>query len=126
VESHYIGTPGGRSGPWILTHTVLLAELVYASTGIDDLLLAGVKRVARGAHFNEEVLAEGRACCELVATTTGDFNVVVIGMYVGFHFLSSPEHATAQKGRVGYREARIVATPHFLSTEPVDKTVDGN
>ena len=126
MESHYMWTPGGRCGPWVLTHTVLLAELVYASASIDFLLLAGVKRVARGAHFNKEILAEGRASCELVATTTGDFDVVVIGMYVGFHFLSSPEHAAVRKGRVGYREAAIAASPYFLSTEPVDKTVDRN
>jgi hypothetical protein len=31
-----------------------LFELSYASTGIEDALLAGVKRVAHGAHFNEE------------------------------------------------------------------------
>ena len=74
-------TPDGRSGPWVLTHTVLFAELVYTPASIDFLLLAGVKRMARGAHFNTEILAEGRASCELVATTTGDFDVVVIGMH---------------------------------------------
>ena len=85
-------------GRGILAHTVLLAELVYASASINFLLLAGVKRVARGAHFNTEILAEGRASCELVATTTGDFDVVVIGMYVGFHFQALPSTLLGEKG----------------------------
>jgi hypothetical protein len=116
----------GRFSPKVLADTVFLAELVNATAAIDDFLLACVKRVARGAHFNQEILTEGRAGCELVATTTGDFDVVVIGMYFGFHFSGSPERATTQKGRVGYREAAVVASPYFLSTEPVDKTVDEN
>ena len=98
MESRYMRTPGSRSGPRVLAHTVLLAELVYASAGIDFLLLASVKRVARGAHFNKEILAEGRASCELVATTTGDFDVVVIGMYVGFHFQALPSTLLHKKG----------------------------
>ncbi len=98
MESHYMRTPSSRSGPWVLTHTVLLAELIYASASIDDLLLAGVKRMARGAHFNKEILAEGRASCELVATTSGDFDVVVIGMYVGFHLQALPSTLLHKKG----------------------------
>ncbi len=94
-----------------LAHTVLFAELVYASAGIDDLLLARVKRVARGAHFNREIRAEGRACCELIPATTGDLNVVVIGMYIGFHDLALPSGLLLKNGRVGYREAALAASP---------------
>ena len=83
-------TPDGHKGPPVLAHTVLLAELVYAAASIDFLLLASVKRVARGAHLDSEILAEGRASGELVATTTGDLDVVVIGMCVGFHFQALP------------------------------------
>ncbi len=82
----------------VLAHTVFLAELVYTSAGINFLLLARVKRMARGAHFNKEIPAECRASCELVATTTGDFDVVVIGMYVGFHVLALPSSLLHKKG----------------------------
>jgi hypothetical protein len=92
------GFRGADDGARILSHTVFLAELVYSSAGIDFLLFARVKRVARGTHFSTEILAEGRASCELVATTTGDFDVVVIGMDVGFHVLALPSGLLHKKG----------------------------
>jgi hypothetical protein len=99
VENQYIWRIYGVVlTPKILANTVFFAELIDASAGIDDLLLTGIKRVARGAHFNAEILAEGRACGELVATTTGDFKVVVIGMDVGFHFLALPSGLLHKKG----------------------------
>jgi hypothetical protein len=87
----------GRLDGQILAHTVFLAELVDASASINFLLLAGVKRVARGANLYTEILAEGRSSGELVATTTGDFDVVVIGMDVGFHFLALPSRLLNEK-----------------------------
>jgi hypothetical protein len=69
---------------------VLAAELVYATAGVDDLLLAGVKRVARGADFNVEFLTEGRTRFELVTATTDDLDGFVIGVNIGFHG-GSPE-----------------------------------
>jgi len=98
VENQYFWNLWATLAPRILAHTVFLAELVNAPASIDFLLLAGVKRVARGAHFNKEILAERRACCELVATTTGDLDVVVIGMNVGFHFLALPSGLLHKKG----------------------------
>lgn len=115
--------------PWqqlVLAYAVLFAEFVYASASIDDLLLAGIKRVACRAHFDTEILAKRRACCKLVATTTGDFYIVVIGMNVGFHFLALRSALVDKNGRVGYSEAAIPASPYFLSTDPVDKTVEEN
>ena len=44
-----------------LAHTVFFAETIHASAGIDFLLLARIKRVARGANFDEEVLTKRRA-----------------------------------------------------------------
>ena len=76
----------------VLANAVLAAELVYTSARIDNLLLARIKRVARGAHFNPEILAERRTRREFVATTTGDLDGVVTGMNVGFHD-GSPERA---------------------------------
>jgi hypothetical protein len=43
----------------LLANTVFAAELVNASTGIDDLLFARVKRVAGRTYFYREVVAEG-------------------------------------------------------------------
>ena len=68
-----------------LAHAVLAAELVDATAGIEDLLLAGVKRMTRRAHFNREVIAKCRTGTELVTATTGYFDVTVIGMNFGFH-----------------------------------------
>ena len=42
-----------------LFEAVLLVELVHAAAGIDELLLAGVERVALGADFNRDVLLGG-------------------------------------------------------------------
>ena len=82
----------------LAAHTVFLAELVHSTAGVNFLLLARVERVARGAHFYKEILAEGRSSRELVATTTGDFDVVVIGMNVGFHFLALRSGLLHEKG----------------------------
>ena len=88
--------PGGTRPGSGLGHSVLFAELVYTATGVDDLLLAGVKRVAGGAHFDVEFLTERRARFKLVAATTDDLDRFVIGMNIGFHF-GSPEHASRKK-----------------------------
>jgi hypothetical protein len=93
-----VGVSGAASAPKILAHTVFLAELVNSSASINFLLFSGVKRVARGTHFNKEILAEGRSSGELIATTTGDFDVVVIGMDVGFHVLALPSRLLGKKG----------------------------
>src|SRR5210317_1941494 len=77
-------------------HSVLATEFVHATAGVDDLLLAGIKRVARGAHFDVEFLAERRARFKFVAATTDDLDGFVIGVNVGFHF-GSPENASLRK-----------------------------
>ena len=73
--------------PPVLAHAVLFAEFVYTPARIDNLLFARVKRVARGANFNKEILAERRTRFKFVAATTGDFDPVVIGVNIGFHLL---------------------------------------
>ena len=40
----------------ILLYAVLLVELIYTSAGVNELLLAGVERMALGADFNSDVL----------------------------------------------------------------------
>ena len=42
-----------------------------------------------GADLDHEVFAEGRARREFIAATTGDFDVRIVGMDVGFHDISS-------------------------------------
>jgi hypothetical protein len=74
-----------RAGRRTSADAVLAAELVDAATGVDDLLLARVKRMARRTNFDTEVLTQRRAGCEFVATTTSDFDFPVVGMNLGFH-----------------------------------------
>jgi len=37
---------------------VLAPELVYATAGVNDLLLARIERVASRAHFNSQIVAQ--------------------------------------------------------------------
>ena len=59
--------------------TVLLVELINAAAGIDELLLAGVERMALGADFNEDVLL-GAAGLDDRAAGAADGGLLVIGM----------------------------------------------
>jgi hypothetical protein len=63
----------------------LLTELLDATGGIDDLLLARVERVAVRADFNVQGLVHGRLGRELFAARAGDFNVVVFGVDARAH-----------------------------------------
>ena len=69
-----------------LAQAVLTTEFIDPAAGINDFLLARVKRVARRTHLDQEVLAEGGAGCEFVAATTSYFDIAVVGMNVGFHW----------------------------------------
>lgn len=66
-------------------HTVFLAELFNTACSVDNLLLAGVKRVALGAHFNVQRLTAGGTGLEGVAATASYGNFIVVRMNVGFH-----------------------------------------
>lgn len=46
---------------------VLLTETIDSTAAIDDLLLAGIKRVASGAHFHLKILTQGRTSRKLGA-----------------------------------------------------------
>jgi hypothetical protein len=66
-------------------HAVLLAELFHPTGGVDDLLLAGIERVALRTYFNVQCLATGGSGLKLVAAAAGYGDLVVIRMNVGFH-----------------------------------------
>src|SRR5580692_9494036 len=57
LDAQALGWRSARSGD----AGVLLAELVHAARGVDHLLLAGVKRMAVGAHVETQVVPDGRA-----------------------------------------------------------------
>jgi hypothetical protein len=64
---------------------VLLAELVDATGGIDDLLLAGVERMTVRAHLDLQVVPQGRAGLEGVPAGAADGDLFVLGMGGRFH-----------------------------------------
>ena len=66
---------------------VLFLELTHAPGGINDLLLAGVKRMASGADLNVKFFAQGRPGLKTVATGTHHFNRVVSRMNFWLHDL---------------------------------------
>ena len=68
--------------------SVLLIELIDASAGVNELLLAGVEGVALGADFNGDVLA-GAARLDDLAAGAADSRLLIIGMDSGFHVLFS-------------------------------------
>jgi hypothetical protein len=70
---------------------VALLELVHAAANIGNLLLAGVERMALGADFDLQIVANGRTRLERVAAAAGDVDFGVTGMNFSFHAnLESP------------------------------------
>jgi hypothetical protein len=70
---------------------ILLAEFVDAARSIEDLLLAGIKRMAARADFDLEVMADGRASLEAVATAADHVDFGVVGMCRCFHEIHPSE-----------------------------------
>ena len=66
---------------------VFLLEFLDASRSVDDLLLAGVKRMALGAHLDVDILTHGRAGYEFAATAANNIYVFVFRMNFVFHNL---------------------------------------
>ena len=77
-----------ESGLGRLAHrTVLLIELLDAASRINDLLFAGVERMAGSAHFDMQRLLHRRSGREGVAAGAGHRDFVVCRMDVGFHLV---------------------------------------
>src|SRR5216683_7223088 len=64
---------------------ILLAEFIDATAGIHNFLLAGVERMAIGANFDLQILANGRARLEMVAAGASDRDDFIFWMDAGFH-----------------------------------------
>ena len=69
---------------YVLLQAESLVETINTSTGVNQLLLAGIERVALGADFNADVLLSGAGRKD-VATGTTDRCLFVIGMDTVLH-----------------------------------------
>ena len=70
---------------WLVHCAILSIELLDAACSIDDLLLAGIERMAGRAYFNVKRLLHRRLGLEHAAAGAGDFDFVVVGVDIGFH-----------------------------------------
>jgi hypothetical protein len=76
---------GARAGPCgaaALGHSPL--EALDATAGVDQLLPAGIERMAGGTDLNVD-FGLGRAGRELVAAGAADVSFYILGMYTGLH-----------------------------------------
>ena len=65
--------------------SVLLAELVHSTAGVQDLLLAREERMTVRAHLDLQIVAQGRACHEGVPATAGHIRLFIFGVDSVFH-----------------------------------------
>lgn len=68
----------------LVLHTVLLQEFLNTAFGVNDLLLAGEKRMAGGANLDVNVLT-GRSRFDDITTGAGNRGVKIFRMDTGFH-----------------------------------------
>ena len=68
----------------LLLNAESLVETVNTSTGVNQLLLAGIERVALGADFNTNVTLGGTSS-KSVTTCTADRGLFVLGMDTFLH-----------------------------------------
>ena len=68
----------------VLLQAKTLVETVNTSTGVNQLLLAGVERVALGADFNSDFLLSG-ASGKRIATSTANGSLFVVRMDTFLH-----------------------------------------
>ena len=70
----------------LLLQAKTLVEAINPSTGVNQLLLAGIERVALGADLNTNVLL-GRTGRKDIAAGTADSGLFVLGMDIFLHFV---------------------------------------
>jgi len=68
----------------MLLHSVFALEALDPARGIHQAVLAGIKRMALGAHF-DVYLRERRAGLEGVPASAGYYAAAILGMDSGFH-----------------------------------------
>jgi hypothetical protein len=90
----------------LLADAVFAAELVDATAGIDDFLLAGVKRMTCRADLDVEVVTQRGAGREFVTAATGNFHFLVVGVYLGLHWIVSGTKTIEQLATVWTKPAR--------------------
>ena len=71
---------------FVLLQAETLVEAINTSTGVNQLLLAGIERVALGADLNTNVLLGG-ASGKDIATSAANGGLFVIGMDTFLHFV---------------------------------------
>lgn len=96
-------------------HTILLLELVYTSSGIDKLLLTGIKRVARGANIEMQLFLNRRTGEKAIAAGAANFDFRVGGMDIRLH-MGAPETYKQKRAADSSRQLRVtqqnnIATP---------------
>ena len=69
----------------LLVHAVFLAEFLNAASGVHDLLLTRIERVALGANLDMQVFAVGGASLERVAAAACNVDFCVVWVNVRFH-----------------------------------------
>lgn len=70
-----LGSPGAKS----------FLEAIYATTGIDNFLLAGKEGMTLRTNINVDVFAECRTGLDDVAAATGSGHITILGVDIGFH-----------------------------------------
>ena len=75
-----------RYGLYFLLQVEALVETVNTSTGVNQLLLAGIERVALGANFNLDILLGGAGGKGVTAGAT-DGSLLVLRMDAFSHLI---------------------------------------
>jgi len=81
----------GRGGFLRTLLAIPLVKAVDASRGIDELLLAGEKRMARRANFNVQVAILGGTSLKALAARAGNRDFLILRMYFWFHDSLNPQ-----------------------------------
>ena len=62
-----------------------LVKTIYSTASIQDFLLPSKEGMALAADIQQNVITDGRACLNFVATATASGDFLVTRMSVGFH-----------------------------------------
>jgi hypothetical protein len=76
----------------LFIQTVFFAETINSSSGINQLLSTGEKRVAIGTNLNPDFF-HGRFGLKTVAAGTRDRRFIILWMYLRFHIIT-PKQST--------------------------------